>query len=52
MLQYSYDRNKNATSVGSKRGFAIRIGDIGKELEASHGLTQPCRIGSFATGHG
>lgn len=40
MLQYFYDRNKNATSARGKKGSAIRISDIKKELKASHSLTQ------------
>jgi hypothetical protein len=40
MLQYFYDRNQNATSARGKRGFAIRISDIRKELKASHNLKQ------------
>lgn len=40
MLQYFYDRNKTATSARGKKGYAIKIGDIRKELKASHGLSQ------------
>jgi hypothetical protein len=40
MLQYFYDRNKNATSARGKKGSAIKISDIKKELKASHDLTQ------------
>lgn len=40
MLQYFYDRNKNATSARGKKGSAVKISDIKKELKASHGLTQ------------
>ncbi len=40
MLQYFYDRNQNATSARGKKGFAIRISDIRKELKASHDLKQ------------
>ena len=40
MLQYFYGRNRNATSARGKKGSAIRISDIKKELKASHGLTQ------------
>ncbi len=40
MLQYFYDRNKNATSARGKRGSAVKISDVKKELKASHGLTQ------------
>lgn len=40
MLQYFYDRNKNATSSRGKRGSAVKISDVKKELKAAHGLTQ------------
>ncbi len=40
MLQYFYDRNKAATSARGKKGYAIKISDIRKELKASHGLSQ------------
>lgn len=40
MLNYFYDRNKNATSARGKKGSAVKISDVKKELKASHGLTQ------------
>ena len=40
ILQYFYDRNKNATSNMGKRGSAVKIRDIKAELKAQHGLTQ------------
>lgn len=40
MLRYFYDRNTMATSARGKKGFAIKITDIRKELKASHGLSQ------------
>jgi hypothetical protein len=40
MLQYFYDRNKNATSSKGKKGSAVKISDVKKELKAAHGLTQ------------
>ena len=40
MLQYFYDRNQNATSARGKKGFAIKISDVRKELKAGHDLTQ------------
>jgi len=40
MLQYFYARNKNATSSMGKRGSAVKISDIKKELKEQHGLTQ------------
>jgi len=41
MLQYFYDRNTNATSSRGKKGSAVKISDVKKELKIAHGLTQP-----------
>lgn len=40
MLEYFYDRNKNATSARGKKGAAVKISDVKKELKTSHALTQ------------
>lgn len=40
MLQYFYERNKAATSARGKKGYAIKITDIRRELKASHELSQ------------
>jgi len=40
MLRYFYERNKNATSIIGKKGSAVRISDIKKELKQRYGLTQ------------
>jgi len=40
ILQYFYDRNKNATSSMGKRGSAIRISDVKAELKSLHSLNQ------------
>jgi len=40
ILQYFYDRNTNATSRFGKKGSAVKISDVKKELKAKHGLTQ------------
>lgn len=40
MLQYFYDRNKNATSSMGKKGSAVKISEIKADLKAQHGLTQ------------
>ncbi len=40
MLQYFYERNKNATSARGKKGAAVKISDIKKELKATHDLKQ------------
>jgi len=47
LLGYFYARNKNATSARGKRGFAIKIMDVRKELKASHGLSQQEVIGNL-----
>ncbi len=40
MLHYFYARNEGATSARGKKGFAVKISDIKRELKAAHGLTQ------------
>ncbi|MGD0459432.1 MAG: hypothetical protein ABSC21_17005 [Terriglobia bacterium] len=40
LLQYFYDRNRNATSSRGKKGSAVKISDVKRELKAQHGLTQ------------
>src|SRR6266496_5502727 len=40
MLEYFYERNKNATSSRGKRGSAVKISDVKKELKAAHDLYQ------------
>src|SRR5258706_4716202 len=40
MLRYFYDRHNSATSARGKKGYAIKIGDIRKELKEAHGLSQ------------
>lgn len=40
MLHYFYDRNKNSTSARGKKGAAVKIRDIKKELKEQHGLSQ------------
>lgn len=40
MLEYFYGRNKNATSARGKKGSAVKISDVKKELKAAQGLTQ------------
>jgi hypothetical protein len=39
MLRYFYDRNRTATSARGKKGSAIKISDVRKELKAAHGLS-------------
>jgi hypothetical protein len=40
MLQYFYDRNKNATSMMGKKGSAVKTSDLKSQLKAAHGLSQ------------
>jgi len=40
VLQYFYDRNRNATSTRGKKGSSVKISDVKRELKASHELTQ------------
>ncbi len=40
MLQYFYDRNKNATSSMGKRGSAVKISDVKSDLKRQHELIQ------------
>ncbi len=40
ILQYFYDRNANATSRFGKKGSAVKISDVKRELKTEHGLTQ------------
>jgi hypothetical protein len=40
ILHYFYERNRNATSARGKKGSAVRISDVKRELKAAHDLTQ------------
>ncbi len=40
ILQYFYDRNSDATSRFGKKGSAVRISDVKRELKQRHGLSQ------------
>jgi len=40
MLEYFYERNRNATSAMGKRGSAVKISDVKAQLKTTHGLTQ------------
>jgi hypothetical protein len=40
VLRYFYDRNAAATSARGKRGYAVKISDVRRELKASHNLSQ------------
>jgi hypothetical protein len=36
LLRYFYDRNRNATSARGKKGSAVKISDLKRELKATH----------------
>ncbi len=40
ILKYFYDHNRNATSRSGKKGSAVKISDIKRELKAQYGLSQ------------
>lgn len=40
MLRYFYDRNSSATSKYGKKGSAVKISDVKRELKARNGLSQ------------
>jgi hypothetical protein len=40
ILQYFYDRNARATSRFGKKGSAVKVSDVKRELKALHGLSQ------------
>ena len=40
ILGYFYDRNQSATSRFGKKGSAIKVSDVKRDLKALHGLTQ------------
>ncbi len=48
ILQYFYDRNASATSTRGKKGCAIKISDIKRDLKARFGLTQQSVISNLA----
>jgi hypothetical protein len=39
ILHYFYDRNRNATSSRGKKGSAVKISDVKRELKAQAELT-------------
>ncbi len=47
LLQYFYERNKNATSARGKKGYAVKITDVRKELKASHSLSLQEVVGNL-----
>jgi hypothetical protein len=40
LLEYFYNRNRFATSSRGKKGYAVKVSDVKKELKASHGLSR------------
>ena len=40
ILRYFYERNASATSRFGKKGSAVKISDVKRELKGSHGMTQ------------
>lgn len=40
VLRYFYERNAAATSARGKKGYAVKITDVRRELKASHSLSQ------------
>jgi hypothetical protein len=47
ILQYFYDRNAGATSTRGKKGSAMKISDLKRELKSKYGLTQPSVISNL-----
>jgi predicted nucleic acid-binding Zn-ribbon protein len=41
MLQYFYDRNRNATSARGKKGSAVKISDVKKEVKSIGDRIEP-----------
>jgi len=47
MLQYFYDRNAGATSTRGKKGCAVKISDVKRELKTKYGLKQQTIISNL-----
>jgi len=47
MLQYFYDRNDHATSARGKRGSAMMISDVKRDLKTKYGMTQQMVISNL-----
>lgn len=47
ILQYFYDRNHGATSQRGKKGSAMKISDVKRELKAKYGLSQQSVISNL-----
>jgi hypothetical protein len=47
LLRYFYDRNRKATSVRGKKGSAVKISDVKRDLKSQDGLTPQEVIGNL-----
>ncbi len=47
MLQYFYDRNAHATSARGKKGSAMKISDVKRDLKHEYGMTQQMVISNL-----
>lgn len=47
ILQYFYDRNAGATSARGKKGSAMKISDVKRDLKTKYGLTQQSVISNL-----
>lgn len=47
MLQYFYDRNASATSARGKKGSAMKISDVKRDLKTKYGMTQQMVISNL-----
>jgi hypothetical protein len=47
ILRYFYDRNSGATSARGKKGSAMKISDVKRELKAKYGMTQQSVISNL-----
>jgi len=47
LLRYFYDRNRKATSARGKKGSAVKISDVNRDLKSQDGLTPQEVIGNL-----
>src|SRR5579862_4915782 len=47
LLRYFYDRNRKATSARGKKGSAVKISDVKRDLKSQDGLTPQEVIGNL-----
>ena len=48
VLQYFYDRLKNASSLRGKKGVAVKMQDVKSDLKAQHGFKDQQIVSSLA----